>query len=459
MRPIVSAVISALFLIACGGGTEPASPALSVQIKQLSAPAIAGDQVQLSASQGQGAFTYAWQLSQKPPESQLQLGNTQGDTLEFRADVPGIYAVTLTVRNASGSVSVPYQVVVAANQAPVIKTEATTDYTSVVQGETLRIDAHQSRDPEQRPLTYRWTLLAQPPTSALSAATTDYYDFAPTIRGNYQIELAVSDGYTTSKTVLNYQAIQARTLLNAKMDSELSAVQQVAAVFGAGSSDLPQTHASDHLTVSNDAALGASFQFKLHLAEDGDRAVALSQTDRQRSEIKTYANSPATQTCEQGETLSVFWQLKTEDIGLSYSFSHLFQIKGQDDQPLLTLTARRVSATTNELHLLYGNQSSILASVDWGLVKQRWLDAALTFTCSDNGNLRFSLIDTLTQQPVMTYQNQALAMWQGIDNDKLGLKFGLYRKVKVNSSDAQFREGLHLREDNVYIRTIRIEQH
>ncbi|REL28389.1 hypothetical protein DXX93_18680 [Thalassotalea euphylliae] len=465
MNKFVFVIILSLLVTSCGGGSSDSSQsettALIPKIELLNSDIIAGDRIQLSGakSEGSGSLSYLWQLTSKPSDSQVSILNDTSQGIEFIADVSGEYELMLTVNANNRSQSTSLTVNVAVNEPPVINIEYSDRLTSIIAGETVSLNAQQSNDPEQHELSYLWQFLSQPESSNQSSTTNDYLDFNPLVRGDYSIQLSITDGYNTATLVLDYKAVETRSLLVPNANSNLSAKEQVEAVFGEGSLDLPETHDAEHFAITTDSDIGDHFSFTLHLEQDGDRAIPIEQTDRQRSEIKTYANSPEQLTCEQGEAMSVFWQFKTDDIGLSYSFSHLFQIKGEADHPLLTFTARRVSNENNALRILHSEQDTVLAEIDWDLVKQRWLDARIDFSCQNDGYLKVVIADTSNQQELVSLDISEIDMWQDIALDKLGFKFGLYRRVKLYADDELFREGLSSLIDKVYVGTIRIETH
>jgi|GEM_PF-2314640 len=464
MNKFVVVFVFLFFLISCGGSNSASKliPTSAVIENQTSnATIIEGDLVSLSASRSTGAasLSYQWQLTAKPDASTLTLNNASGESLAFQVDIAGSYEISLTVTDGSHSATTQYTLSVVANSQPEIRVERSSGHDSLVVGENLRLDASQSSDPEARELAYQWELLTQPEASNLSPSTDDYFDFTPVIRGDYEIQLSVFDGFNTSTQLFEYKAIESRASLIADANSSLPAVEQVGAVFGTDSTDLPETHDDEHLMIETDTQIGDHFAFIVHLEKDGDRDTPLEQTDRQRSEIKTYSNSADSLTCEQGESMSLFWQFKAEDIGLSYSFSHLFQIKGSNDHPLLTFTARRISSEDNALRVLHGEQDTVLAEVDWKLIKERWLNATLHFSCKDKGYLTVQISDVETQNQLISLHIPEIDMWQDIELDKLGFKFGLYRRVKLNADDEHFREGLDSLEDKVRVGSIRTETH
>jgi RHS repeat-associated protein len=79
------------------------------------------------------------------------------------------------------------------NQRPLA--HAGTDQ-SVTLGSRVILNGSQSRDPEGASLTYLWTILAQPPGSAISLSnpTSVSAEFTPVVFGNYSFQLVVDDG-------------------------------------------------------------------------------------------------------------------------------------------------------------------------------------------------------------------------------------------------------------------------
>ena len=123
-------------------------------------------------------------------------------------------------------------------------------------------------------------------------------------------------------------------------------------VFG-GTGDVMETPDCAHPTVGphiaqiyDDVLKKYVFGFQIHVTPDNDRC--LSATDRQRNEIKTYDKSPDSLKGSLNETVKYSWKFKLDkDFKPSPNFSHLHQIKaldGDDDLPLITLTARYKSS-------------------------------------------------------------------------------------------------------------------
>ncbi|MEJ8812855.1 PKD domain-containing protein [Variovorax ureilyticus] len=146
-------------------------------------------------------LTYAWTLVSSPTGSAAVPGNTSNVTATLTPDVPGIYVVQLVVSDGTLS-SVPDSVVVTAgaagvNLAPVAK--AGPRQRSAI-GQTVTLDGSKSYDPNGTPVTYAWKFKSKPKksTATLNGATTVAPTFVPDVRGNYVVQLVVSDGQFTS---------------------------------------------------------------------------------------------------------------------------------------------------------------------------------------------------------------------------------------------------------------------
>lgn len=326
------------------------------------------------------------------------------------------------------------------NKPPEIKVEKSSQYSSVAIDDSLRLTS-QSSDPDGDSLTHSWQVTEQPESSHLSGSNDDYYDFMPAVPGDYRIRLTLSDGEEEVYQTFAYHADRSLAIIKPDLNSALSAVEQVEAVFGAGSVDLPETHDAEHLSIVDDPKIGAAWEFSSHLDMDGDRQLPLSETDRQRTEIKIFANSSDDLLCKKGQTKRLSWSFKVENLDLSTSFTHFFQIKGSSDHPLLTLTAKRTNGV-EALRVNYGEQDEVLGDIDWQQVNNIWLDVELTFNCSDQGGLKLKLLNHDTKETLIEIDKPELDMWQSDADDGLGLKWGIYRKVKANIGDSEFKSGL-----------------
>ncbi|MBS0455666.1 MAG: PKD domain-containing protein [Proteobacteria bacterium] len=147
-------------------------------------------------------LTYSWTLVSAPAGSVAVPGNSSSATATLTPDKPGVYVVQLVVTDNQGLSSAPDNVVVTAgaagvNLAPVAK--AGLRQRSTV-GQTVTLDGSKSYDPNGTALTYAWKFKSKPKksTATIAGATTAAPTFVPDVRGNYVVQLIVSDGQLKS---------------------------------------------------------------------------------------------------------------------------------------------------------------------------------------------------------------------------------------------------------------------
>jgi hypothetical protein len=146
-------------------------------------------------------LTYAWTLVSRPAGSVAAPVNPSSATAMLTPDVAGVYVVQLVVSDGTLS-SAPDNVVVTAgdpnvNLAPVAK--AGPRQRSAI-GQSVTLDGSKSYDPNGTAVTYTWKFKSKPKksTATLQGATTVAPTFVPDVRGNYVVQLVVSDGQLTS---------------------------------------------------------------------------------------------------------------------------------------------------------------------------------------------------------------------------------------------------------------------
>lgn len=144
-------------------------------------------------------LTFAWSLVSAPPGSVAILANSTSVQPSLTADVVGTYQVQLIVNDGKAdSLPVVALVTAVAGNAPP-NAEAGADQTILV-GQAVTLDGRRSGDPDGDRLTYQWSLVSAPTSSAatLSDATEVIAGLTPDVAGDYVVQLLVSDGTAAS---------------------------------------------------------------------------------------------------------------------------------------------------------------------------------------------------------------------------------------------------------------------
>ncbi len=145
-------------------------------------------------------LTYTWVVESHPDGSTAKIAKTSAARGTFTPDLIGQYVFTLTVAdNAGNKSSAKVSLNVDAfNQEPTASAVAPAE---AQLGSAVTLDGSASRDPENSPITYAWSLSSAPQGSAaaLSSATAAKPTFAPDKIGRYDFVLIVSDGKKSSQ--------------------------------------------------------------------------------------------------------------------------------------------------------------------------------------------------------------------------------------------------------------------
>ena len=145
---------------------------------------------------GVGTLTYKWVFTSRPSASSAALSGSSGVLTSFVVDVPGTYVVTLTVSNgaAADSTTVTISTV---NSPPVANAGPNQ---TVAVGALVTLNGSGSSDVDGDPLTYFWSLIAEPAGSSaeLSSARNPSPTFVADKAGSYVAQLVVNDGTVNS---------------------------------------------------------------------------------------------------------------------------------------------------------------------------------------------------------------------------------------------------------------------
>jgi hypothetical protein len=187
------------------------------------------------------------------------------------------------------------------------------------------------------------------------------------------------------------------------------------------------------------------FEFYMHVTPDNDRCLNF---DRQRMEIKTYDASPDNYKGITGETVTYKWRFRVP-VGYkpSSNFSHLHQVKavgGTDDDPLITLTARKGSP--NKMELIYNNTTKV-SIVNLSLFEGSWVECTeVIFVDSLHGTYSMVVKKVSDGSTILSYSNNDL-MTIRPDNTFIRPKWGIYRSLL---SSADLRDDT-LRFSDIYV--------
>jgi hypothetical protein len=153
-------------------------------------------------------LTYKWSFYVVPAGSELTTrekpfsdNNTATATAPtFNPDRVGTYVVQLVVNDGKVDSS-PDNVVITITAPENLPVANAGKDISAEAGAVVTLDGSKSYDPQGRALTYAWTLVDKPTASALTGLTgadTSAPTFTPDARGNYTVNLVVSNGLASS---------------------------------------------------------------------------------------------------------------------------------------------------------------------------------------------------------------------------------------------------------------------
>jgi PASTA domain/Putative Ig domain/PKD domain len=143
-------------------------------------------------------LTYRWNITSSPTGSGAALTNPTTAHPTFTADKPGDYAIQLIVNDGTVDSAVDSVTVSTQNSAPIANAGADQ---SVAFNSLVALDGSSSKDVDQNPLTYRWSIISKPPLSGaeLINSTTVSPTFTANKAGSYTVQLIVNDGTVDSQ--------------------------------------------------------------------------------------------------------------------------------------------------------------------------------------------------------------------------------------------------------------------
>jgi hypothetical protein len=224
----LSAIFLATQLIACGGGgaalgviagafntSSPANdpPIANAGITQnVSLGFVGGLASKVVTLDGTGSsdpnnniLTFAWTLLTRPTGSAAVLSSATEPKPTFTADKEGTYTAQLIVKDSGNLVSVAPSVVTIvasiSNSIPVANAGAK-QFVVFGASSTVTLDGTYSTDADNNQLTYEWSMLKKPSSSAATLVGDNKKKARPTfvadVAGDYEFMLVVNDGLLNS---------------------------------------------------------------------------------------------------------------------------------------------------------------------------------------------------------------------------------------------------------------------
>lgn len=149
-------------------------------------------------------LAYKWELIGVPATSTAVLTGPTSAKPTFTADKSGTYTLSLVVNDGKANSALVtlnvFASVSTSNTAPVASAGASQ---SVVVGAKVYLDGTSTRDAENDPITFKWTLAARPTGSvaALNSTSSPTPNFTADVAGTYLATLVANDGKTDSGSV------------------------------------------------------------------------------------------------------------------------------------------------------------------------------------------------------------------------------------------------------------------
>ena len=193
-----------------------------------------------------------------------------------------------------------------------------------------------------------------------------------------------------------------------------------------------------HVRQQYDATLGAwVFALDIHIDTDTNKG---EEADRQRNELKTDNNSPASMVATEGQELADSWLFQLPSgMKTTTGFTHVHQIKGLDNkagtadvgQPVITFTCRSTSSR-QEFQVIHvspspeGSTLKYLTKVPLLDFLGEWVRVEERMTCTTSGSYSVSITRVRDGKSLVDIQNEPLCMWRS-GTPGLRPKWGIYR--------------------------------
>ena len=205
-----------------------------------------------------------------------------------------------------------------------------------------------------------------------------------------------------------------------------------------------------HMTEGWDSSLNKNvFLFNLHWTNgiggtsspvnDNDRCI---NYDRQRTEMKVDAGSPAYMQGQNGDTHHYRWKFKVDSsFQTETSFTHVHQLKAGDgtfdtDNPLITISLIKSSKGLQLRYISTSETGSITTHLKDAVLAPflgNWVEVYETVTYGNTGSYSVTIKKVSDETVLFTYTNNNIWLWRtGITYVRP--KWGLYRSL-IDSAD------------------------
>lgn len=194
----------------------------------------------------------------------------------------------------------------------------------------------------------------------------------------------------------------------------------------------------NHITEVWDTDLEKNvFVFHAHVNEDNDRC---KKFDRERTEIKTYQQSPDSLIATLGETVVYKWKFKLDkNFQASNKFTHIHQIKAvggsEDAMPSITFTLRKSKEDLFQIRYASNMEQNDLTSSPLDDFRGVWVEAyeKITYGEIGQGKYEVTIMRIDNSKILLKYSKNSIRMWK-TDAQFLRPKWGIYRSLQ-NPSD------------------------
>jgi hypothetical protein len=267
------------------------------------------------------ALSFGWELAVKPQGSAAQLDRPNSVNPGLKLDRPGRYTARLIVSDSQADSDPDTVAIDTRNSRPVAN--AGPDQPNRQVGELVTLDGSASGDADHDPLSYRWSLLAEPDAAQRKAELVNAgavtSSFVPKAPGDYVAQLIASDGTLDSEpdtVLIHANAAPTADLVISRFDAadpRVAAGSQTALTWSAAPAAAncaiearpfaggefvaqagPLAAGTDVVTPT--AALTESRVFRLRCSRGGDVALSAEATVHVRAAIAAYDGALASGT-------------------------------------------------------------------------------------------------------------------------------------------------------------------